>query len=125
VRPSRDTIREVVGAHSARVLGLDELQPQLPEVHKGVAPAPPGRPAAHVHAVEPVHRFLTRNHMSRTPPYGGEHPGGIIGMVASPPAVLGYRQAGAATVRPRTRFLSISRATSPVALTSSMKARRY
>src|SRR6266851_3977815 len=43
----------------------------------------------------------------------------------SPPGVSGDRQAGGATVRPRTLCLAIVRATSPVALTSSMKAHRY
>ena len=37
----------------------------------------------------------------------------------------GDRQAGGATVRPRTLCLAIVRATSPVALMSSMKAHRY
>ena len=45
----------------------------------------------------------------------------------SPDGMVGSagRQAGGATVRPRTLFLAIVRATSPVALMSSMKARRY
>src|SRR5262245_55474206 len=38
---------------------------------------------------------------------------------------VGYRQAFGATVRPRTLCLAIVRATSPVALMSSMKAHRY
>ena len=37
------------------ILGLDELHLHLTEVHKGVASAPPGRPAAYVHPVELVH----------------------------------------------------------------------
>ena len=43
----------------------------------------------------------------------------------SPPTALPPRQAGGATVRPRTLCFAMVRATSPVALMSSMKARRY
>src|SRR5262249_6468827 len=48
-------VHDVVYAHGAGVLGLDEFHLHLTKIHKGIAPAPPGRSAAHLHPVEPVH----------------------------------------------------------------------